>query len=331
MRVFRPWLAGCAVSRLGRRREEQSLHRPFAVVCALIVLATVGCSDDPMASDEYQTLEAEYAALAGEMDGIDQMRQQLFYERNDLEESNAGLKQELEAMMVEGDAIAAVEPSEACTDKLARCEEMLFPPDEGEEWPPSSPALWFPPTPWYVTESATIEVMVFAPESSEVLIAGLDVEPGGRWVGDNAVFIHDVPLAEGRNPIEIIADGEPLIATIERDSSLIRRFGRVLDSRAEWSESRTDHFLGIDYGDMDFEPEYGQGDFEAGDVIVEFVQLTPTSVAVVTSPYSSKIILTGEDDIWEYFSYEVSHFDPWSVLLDGDTLIQIEGPIQLGD
>jgi len=307
------------------------LRRLVGIVCALIVLLVVGCSGDPTASDEYKTLEGEYGALAGELDGIDQMRQQLFYERNDLEEANAALKRELEAMTVERDAIAAVDPSDGCTDKLARCEEMLFPPDEGEEWPPSSPALWFPPTSWYVTESDTIEVVVFASASSVVLIAGLEVESGGRWAVGNAVFIREVPLAEGPNPIEIVADGEPLLATVERDSGLTRQYGRVLDSRVEWSESRIDHFLGIDYGDMDFEPDYGQGDFEAGEVIVEFAQLAPTSVAIVTSPYSSKLVLTGEDDIWEHFSYEVSHFDPWSVLLEGDTIIQIEGPIPLGD
>lgn len=294
------------------------MGRILSVLTMFVLVA--GCSTSASVEDrtaEVDRLEAEVEVLETQLEAA--------------EEVIRTQQEEFEEARRIANISASVADDEACLDKLSRCEEMLFPPDEDEEWPPPSPALWFPPTPSYITESDTIEVVVFAPESSQVSIAGSVVESGGRWVGGNAVFVHDVPLAEGRNPIEIVADGEPIPATVERNSSLTRQYGRVLDSRAVWSESRTDHFIGIDYGDMDLEPDYGQGDFEAGEVIVEFVQLTPISVAVVTSPYSSKIVLTGEDDIWEYFSYEVSHFDPWSILLDKDTLIQIEGPIPLGD
>lgn len=303
------------------------MRRLVVIACVLLGLVLVGCSGDPTASDEYQTLESEYDALAGELNGVDQMRQQLFYERNDLEAANEALEQELEAVIAERDAITAVDPSEACTDKLARCEEMLSPPDDGEEWPVSSPAVWSPSYTGYRTVEATLMAVVYAPDAATVTVNGVDA-----GTDRSPYFFVEVPLVEGDNVLEVVVGDDTMQVLVVRDSNLERRYGRVLDAHAEWdAEKGTDWFLGIDYGDMDLEPDYGAGDFDPGDVIVEFGELTAATPLIINSAFSSKVILTSPRAIVDYFWYESPPTDVWNVLLDGDTIIQIEGPMPLGD
>lgn len=303
------------------------MHRPFAIVCAFIVLVTLGCSDDPTASDEYQTLMSEHDALAGELDGVDQMRQQLFYERNDLEQANTGLRRELEATIAERNATDPNDPSTACSVELARCEELLSPLDDDGEWPPSSPAVWSPAYSGFRTVEATLPVVVYAPYASEMTVNGVDADDD--W---SPYFVATVPLEEGDNVLDIDAGGEVIQMLVVRDSALVRRYGRVLDAFVEWDAATgTDWFLGIDYGDMDLEPDYGTGDFDTGAVIVEFGELTASTPLIIDSAYSSRIILTDPQSIVDYFWYESPPTDVWNVLLDGDTIVQIEGPMPLGD
>lgn len=306
--------------------------RPVLIACVLVALVAAGCSRDPTASDEYQTLQSEYDTLAGAMDGVDQMRQQLLYQRDDLLAINEQLDQELAAVIAERDAMAAADPSEACTDKLVRCEEMLFPPIDDEEWPPSSPAVWFPSSGGYVTNEPTILVAVFASQSVIVTVNGtVATQSSDDWVGGNAIFSAEASLAQGPNDITVVAGDEVFDLVVVRDPSLLRRYGRVLDIKEVWDEGS---YLGIDFGEMDLVPDYGQGDFDPGEVIVEFYRLVPSTMAIISdgpAAYDETRLVGTESILADYFYTGDCGHNVWNFLLDGDTIVQIEGPVPLGD
>ena len=311
----------------------------LGLVC--VGLIAVGCSGAGSVEDrsaEVERLESQLAALEIQLELSetvveDQLR-------------------ELEDARRIADTAAANGGDRECVEKLARCEELLFPPDDSDVWPPLSPDVWFPPASEFVTNESAIKVEVFASESASVMVSGVaSTQSSDGWVGGNAIFYTEVTLDVGANVVEVRVDDE-LIDSLEvqYDPGLVRRYGRVLDSRAtilppgstdvgveEGCGSGEDNAclvdeLGIDFGDMDLEPDYGQGDFEAGDVAVEFYRLTPTSAAFITTHTGKELTLTGASEIWDFFSWgETNHFDVWNILINDNTLVQIEGVVPLGD
>ena len=311
----------------------------LGLLCICVV--GLGCSGAGSVEDrlaEVERLEGELAALELQ-----------------LELSEAVVEdqlRELEDARRIADAGAATGGDGECLEKLARCEELLFPTDDSDVWPPPSPDVWFPPASKFVTNESAITVEVFAAESARVTVSGVaSTQSSDGWVGGNAIFYTEVTLDVGINVVDVRVDGD-LIDSLEvqYDPGLVRRYGRVLDSRAtilppgstdvgveegcgsgEESACVVDE-LGIDFGEMDLEPDYGQGDFEAGDVAVEFYRLTPTSAAFITTHTGEELILTGASEIWDFFSWgETNHFDVWNILINDNTLVQIEGVVPLGD
>lgn len=268
--------------------------------------------------------DAEFAEFAADIDKVEARAESLETQLVAAEET---IRQQVEELAEAQQSLDAgtTRADGWCEEKLAHCEEMLF-PRESMEWPESTPAVWSPPHTGYRTAEPTITVVVYAPDSLAMAVNGVTADPES-----SPYFWVEVPLVEGDNQLVVETDDGELRMLAIRDSSLVRRYGRVLDALAEWDESGTDWFLGIDYGEMDLEPDYGQGDFETGDVTVEFGELLPSTTVIVQSPYSSKEIITGPEAIADYFRYESPPTDVWNVLLDGDTIVHIEGPMLLGD
>ena len=312
-------------------------------VCALAVMvAAAGCSTGGESVSE--SVASDVELLRGQVDRLEE-------ELASAEAANRDLTVHLEeasaaAEVVADDAEAGVQ----CLERLARCEELPSPPDD-EEWPPPSPDVWFPPRSGFVTNEPSITVVVFAPESATVTVNEAVAEPSSdRWAGGNRLFTAAVPLREGANTVGVVVDAETTLLDVVYDAGLVRRYGRVLDSRGTVLPAGSTergvqpgcgfgeenacvlYELGVDFGEIDLEPEYGQGDFEPGQVVVEFKRLTPSTIAPITTHAGTELLLEGSEMIWEFFSHgETTHFDVWNFLLDADAIVQIEGTVPLGD
>jgi hypothetical protein len=191
---------------------------------------------------------------------------------------------------------------------------------------PQAPDVWYPAASPYLTVDSDIEFRVYARRDATVQVGSITAEPVQDWAGGNAMFVATIGLDEGPNTIPVDVDGAVTDITVVRGPSWQRGYGRVLDTWGHYLE------LGIDFGEMNLEPDYGQGDFSPGEIAVVFKPLA-RDVALIDSPFWEwETITRGDDAVWEYFAYgEGSHMDVYDILLDGDTVLQLEGPVPLGD
>jgi hypothetical protein len=191
---------------------------------------------------------------------------------------------------------------------------------------PQAPDVWYPAASPYLTIDSAIEFRLYARRDATVQVGAIVAEPVQDWAGGNAMFVATIGLDEGPNTIPVDVDGVITDITVVRGPSWQRRYGRVLDT---WGH---DLELGIDFGEMDLEPDYGQGDFSPGEIAVVFKPLADDIVLIDSPFWEWETITRGDDAVWEYFAYgEGSHMDVYNILLDGDTVLQLEGPVPLGD
>jgi len=202
------------------------------------------------------------------------------------------------------------------------CEDSV----RNDRWP-QSPDIWHPDFTPYVTNDPEIQISVYAAADSTVAVNSIAAEPVQDWANDKAMFWATINLDVGSNTLIVTIDNAATELIVNRDPSLERAYGRVLDT---WTYGE----LGIDFGEMDFEPDYGQGDFFPGAVDVDSKQLD-RNVVLIHKPergWDWPIAIRGEETVWNFFTYgEARNHDVWDILLDGDTIIQIEGPIPLGE
>ena len=224
--------------------------------------------------------------------------------------------------------VSTTQPSPPTTRPIPEPDSSQVPvggTERRDDWP-QAPDIWSPATSPYLTLDPAIEVRIYARRDATVQVGAVTAEPVQDWAGGHAMFIATIELDEGPNAIRVDIDGIVTDLAVVRDSSLQRRYGRVLDTWGHYLE------LGIDFGEMDFEPDYGQGDFFPGDIAVDFKPLA-SDVVLIDSPFWEwETVTRGDDSVWEYFAHgEGSHNDVYNILLDGDTVLQLEGPVPLGD
>jgi hypothetical protein len=156
-------------------------------------------------------------------------------------------------------------------------------------------------------------------------------------------FWAEVPLTEGENNLTITVATAEIEETLDlqvvRDSGLVRSYGRILDTRASDTSRAWD--AGVDFGEIDLEPDYGRADFEAGEVVVEFYPMAAGAVAMINWPYDEMLPpqVRGRDEIWDMLNFNLEPDHPyqpvartwvWSILIDGDKIVQLE-TVALGD
>lgn len=211
------------------------------------------------------------------------------------------------------------------TTSLASTTTTLVIFDSEPDWP-QAPDIWHPVFSPYLTIDPDIEFWIYAADTADVFVGSVAAEPVQDWAGGKAMFVATVRLGEGPNAIDVNIDGVVTEFTVVQDPSLQHMYGRVLDTWARHLE------IGIDFGEMDFEPDYGQGDFFPGEVVVDFKQLS-SNVVLINNPFWEwESVTSGDDTVWDYFAHgDASHNDVWNIILDEDTVLQLEGPIPLGD
>lgn len=272
-------------------------------------MLVVGCSSaDEITTDqagEVERLEAEVSALEQELALA--------------AETVASQGEALEEARVAAESAAAREPGPCC-EELARCCGMTIgPPNQVVA---GQPIIWFPPHSGYHTEAEAITVEIIASDGADVSVNGLVPVVDDR-AGPESTYSIDLSLDEGPNRLDIAIDDKNVSWSVVRDSSLNRAYGRVLDPRRD--------ALGIDYGEMDLEPAYGQGDFDPGVVVVEFADVAASTNVITTSPYTSRVIITGQQAIFGFYHNDSAPTEVWSVLLRGNEIVHLEGPMPLGD
>lgn len=275
---------------------------------AVLMLAT-GCSPtEETGTDvtgEVARLQTEISALEDELESASEV---IGAQRDALEEARVAAAETVDS-----------EP-ERCCEELARCCGATS--DPTDQVVSGEPTIWSPPHSGYQTEAAAITVVIIGPDDDRVTVNGMvaDIEDSA---GPESTYSLEIPLDEGPNRLDMTIGENDVAWSVIRDSSLVRRYGRVLDPRRE--------SLGIDYGDMDFQPEYGAGDFDPGDVVVEFADVPASARVITTSAYSSMVIITGQKAIADFFLDVSPPTDVWSVLLRDNSIVHLEGPVPLGD
>jgi len=286
---------------------------------------------DTVFSDRIESLEAEVAVAEAAVSAAEAEAAELAAEQA-------------------AEARAAIIRAAELERKLEVTESILFGvfqyPQE-ETVPPA--VLWLPPG-GYRTNEASVPIAVMSPRGWTVTIDGAVVEPE---VGDSGLvrmISTEVNLDEGVNRITIFAvsnSGEErdLSISVTRDSSLVRRYGRILDNRVDPDRGWA-WYAGIDFGEMDLEPEYGQGDFDTGDVAIDFHPVAHDAIGIFTDAATGfsiygqdRLVLIGDEirDIFYGFHGHPERLDgdphTWVVdlLLDDDEITQFIGPVPLGD
>lgn len=195
-----------------------------------------------------------------------------------------------------------------------------------ERWP-QAPDIWHPDFSPYITVEPQIQISIYADADAEVMINTESAEIVGDWWYRRAEFWGTVNLDAGSNEIVVTINSGETELSIIREPTFEHVYGRVLDT---WTGGE----LGIDFGEMDFEPDYGQGDFFPGQIVVEAKQLDP-KVVLIYQPergWDWPLAIQGDGPVWDFFTYGDSrNHDVWNIILNGDTIVQIEGPIPLGE
>lgn len=318
-------------------------HRLAAVALSIGLIAS-GCSinDDAAtgagSSGQIESLLADVERLTSENESLSID----LAAARELASSQDVQLEEADQLLAAADAV--------CLAKLEQCEEILFSSDRAEDGPSDEPAVWFPNLAGHVTNEAEVTIVAFADADADVTVAGFEATPFDWGPSGYRPFLVVVPLEEGSNSLDAVVDSEPFTITVIYDPSLVRRYGRVLDTRAMLlpagsiepgveegcgfaeDQACVVYELGIDFGEMDLEPDYGQGDFSPGEIDVEFLRLTP-SVAVATADFGGPNDgLAGSEEVWNFFGHgNTTLFDVWNFLLDNDLIVQIAGPLPLGD
>jgi hypothetical protein len=252
----------------------------------------------------------------------------------------AELETALQAATVATTTTTVVAPATSTPTTSAGTSTTTIAPVEFE---PESPAILLPPGSPYLTDHESTEVLMLAPASATVTINGMDMTARQPWVGGNMSFSAEVPLIEGENNLTITVASAGIEQTLDlrvvRDSGLIRGYGRILDTRA--SDASRAWEAGVDFGEIDLEPDYGRADFEAGDVVVEFLPMAADAVAMINWPYNEMLPpqVRGRDEIWDMLNLNLEPDHPyqpvartwvWSILIDGEQIVQLE-TVALGD